>query len=559
MSVSAGSLKYPYPLYSDKHLPCPPSAFLEGVGGSASTISSEVHDLDIVMSSQRVEKDGEIVYCGEIVKKRLSSPGLMRAKKSGELAVFTSTMRTAPASSPIFTVPFPLATGGAGAGDGLFSCEDDVCGGAGAIPQAPGAHLLSDDVSMVATNFLFSPEHEKFFKEMKSTDIRSQSFFQTLHAALSSKGIGCMSSADLWQELNLVYQTAEYLLSQFGDITSSLYVHKANPQLPRSFILWTVEDRAYVTILLNRHKIPQEGGDIKGDERFPAVCREKKFSFGLYFRLFQNVSVKRVLVASRIPKKPKEVGEESFMSEYDIYKTLPPSQYLARIYIGVNKSVPGKEGYQKHIYVMPFYEQSDVFNLIEKMCGKEEGKEDHTPLISLMFKQIAEVLALLHDHGIVHRDVKPENIFKKFKEINPTKPSRKTPQRFLLADYEFTRKEPIKRSFVGTPQYLSPAFFQDAKPVDYKAADVWALGVTVLSAYSDKDPFIDSSKKRISLKEITQLRVDAIIAYCFASNYHAAKLDPRIKKLVRDMLLINDKERITMRQVSTYINSYLPD
>ena len=101
---------------------------------------------------------------------------------------------------------------------------------------------------------------------------------------------------------------------------------------------------------------------------------------------------------------------------------------------------------------------ADVLRTCRRMSPQEASK---------MARELGEALAFLHDQGVVHRDVKPENLF--FAK-----------DRWKLGDLGLVR--PAEASVMtasgtkGTPSYMSPeAFLGKVGP----GVDVWALGVMV--------------------------------------------------------------------------------
>ncbi|MGM1061834.1 protein kinase domain-containing protein [Saccharothrix sp. Mg75] len=95
--------------------------------------------------------------------------------------------------------------------------------------------------------------------------------------------------------------------------------------------------------------------------------------------------------------------------------------------------------------------------------------------------QVAGVLAHVHDHGVVHRDVKPSNIL-----LDPAG------RRAYLADFGLALQAQVTRVtrsgvLVGTAGYLAPEQVRgaDVSP----AADVYALGLVLLECLTGRSEY----------------------------------------------------------------------
>lgn len=87
-----------------------------------------------------------------------------------------------------------------------------------------------------------------------------------------------------------------------------------------------------------------------------------------------------------------------------------------------------------------------------------------------VLRDIAEALAFAHAHGVVHRDVKPENVF-----LDATS------GRALLSDFgiahstEFDSRLTMDGAAIGTPAYMAPEQI-DGAPANARS-DLYSLGL----------------------------------------------------------------------------------
>ena len=94
--------------------------------------------------------------------------------------------------------------------------------------------------------------------------------------------------------------------------------------------------------------------------------------------------------------------------------------------------------------------------------------------------QIAEGLHEAHEHGVVHRDIKPQNILL-------TAKGQVKILDFGLASLTGRSKLTKTGTTLGTPAYMAPEQLE-GKNVD-RRADVWALGCVLYEMLTQKTPF----------------------------------------------------------------------
>jgi serine/threonine-protein kinase len=107
--------------------------------------------------------------------------------------------------------------------------------------------------------------------------------------------------------------------------------------------------------------------------------------------------------------------------------------------------------------------------------------------LRLLVSQVTAVLTDAHELGIVHRDIKPQNVFL----------IKSSYQLFAkVLDFGAAKPPPTLTStavtgtgdVVGTPVYMSPELIESAKEADGQV-DLWALAVTTYEAITGSVPF----------------------------------------------------------------------
>jgi len=112
--------------------------------------------------------------------------------------------------------------------------------------------------------------------------------------------------------------------------------------------------------------------------------------------------------------------------------------------------------------------------------------------------EISDALAFAHREGVVHRDVKPENILLDRKS-----------GRALLADFGVARVESAETSVtmtgmaVGTPTYMSPEQALGTRDIDGRS-DLYSLGVVGYRMLAGRLPFTGESGRALMTQHATQ-------------------------------------------------------
>lgn len=119
-------------------------------------------------------------------------------------------------------------------------------------------------------------------------------------------------------------------------------------------------------------------------------------------------------------------------------------------------------------------------------------------------EQIGKGLEHAHKHGLVHRDVKPDNVMLA---------GDGTPKLCDLGLAKFTGRHADTHSthaegwIVGTPLYISPEQARGDEHVDIRA-DIYSLGATLYHMLTGKPPFVEANAAVVLTKHITELIED---------------------------------------------------
>jgi hypothetical protein len=176
---------------------------------------------------------------------------------------------------------------------------------------------------------------------------------------------------------------------------------------------------------------------------------------------------------------------ERFMREAQAAARLR-SEYVARV-IDVGRfenNVP--------YMIMEFLDGHDLGALLD-----ERGTLP-VPWAAEMVMQTAEALAEAHSIGIVHRDVKPTNLFVTWRPDGSAL--------VKVLDFGIARaplgndlKLTQTQSLLGTPAYMSPEQMRSARLVDARS-DIWSLGTVMYELIEGRRPFEAESFSEMCVK-----------------------------------------------------------
>jgi serine/threonine-protein kinase len=165
----------------------------------------------------------------------------------------------------------------------------------------------------------------------------------------------------------------------------------------------------------------------------------------------------------------------------------------------------------RHPSIVPFLEAGEVAGRVFCVAPFVDGESLRTrlkrerqlplPEALAITRQVAGALGFAHEHGFLHKDVKPENIFV-------------TGTGALLTDLGLSRA--ITRSIdemktgtgltLGTPEYMSPEHARGGVEIDARA-DLYSLGCVFYEMLAGEPPFTGTAPNKIWMQTLTDTPV----------------------------------------------------
>ncbi len=184
------------------------------------------------------------------------------------------------------------------------------------------------------------------------------------------------------------------------------------------------------------------------------------------------------------PEVCSQVGADRFLREVRITANLQHPNILPLLDSGTMDGIV--------FSVMPFVEGESLRDRLIKI-GRLPVEE-----ALLYAREMAEALDYAHRRGIVHRDVKPENILLGDGQA-------------VLTDFGIARAQKLGADVtltgagvpVGTPAYMSPEQVRSRDPADGRS-DVYSLGCTLYEMLAGRPPFEGASVHEVLSMHVEQ-------------------------------------------------------
>ncbi len=204
---------------------------------------------------------------------------------------------------------------------------------------------------------------------------------------------------------------------------------------------------------------------------------------------------------------------ERFRREARTMAKLSHPNIMPVFFVGREKEIP--------FFVMPRLSGGSIGELIRR-----HGRIETTQVLQVA-KDIASALDYAHGAGLVHRDVKAENILLD-----------ETSGRAVLTDFGIAKAvvpdgaatKTVQGVFLGTPQYAAPEQISGEGKVDARA-DIYSFAIVIYEMISGRVPFDGPNASRVAAQHLfssvpplsryaphVPRKVDEVIARALARN-----------------------------------------
>ena len=234
--------------------------------------------------------------------------------------------------------------------------------------------------------------------------------------------------------------------------------------------------------------------------------------------IFQNLNTNKITAAKIIAKSSlgKSREKQKLINEIKIHKALH------------HNNIVNFEHY--------FEDNDNVFLLLELCSNKSlnellKRRKVLTELeVQVYVLQIIKALKYLHNHRIIHRDLKLSNLFlSENMEL-------KVGDFGLATKLDFEGEK--KRTVCGTPNYIAPEILDGKFGYSFEV-DIWSLGVIIYTLIIGKPPFetdnVKETYKKIKLNK-----------YSFPIN---SVISDYAKNLITDILVTDPSKRPTLDDI----------
>ncbi|KAM6564739.1 hypothetical protein CsatB_024737 [Cannabis sativa] len=267
------------------------------------------------------------------------------------------------------------------------------------------------------------------------------------------------------------------------------------------------------------------GYDKNFDERYTIGKLLGHGQFGYTYVATDKANGDRVAV-KRIEKNKMvlPIAVEDVKREVKILQELTGHENVVQFY----------NAFEDDSYVYIVMELCEGGELLDRILAKKDSRYTEKDA-AVVVRQMLKVAAQCHLHGLVHRDMKPENfLFKSNREDSSLKATD-----FGLSD--FIKPEKKFQDIVGSAYYVAPEVLKRKSGPE---SDVWSIGVITYILLCGRRPFWDKTEDGI-FKEVLRNKPDF-------RRKPWPSISSSAKDFVKKLLIKDPRARLTAAQALSH-------
>lgn len=187
--------------------------------------------------------------------------------------------------------------------------------------------------------------------------------------------------------------------------------------------------------------------------------------------------------------------------------------------------------------------------------GSLHGQKLQEDTVCWILQDVLAGLAYLHGYGIIHTDIKPANILRKYAHGHGLDED----NQYLICDFilcgssseECVGKPPVthksQKTPPGTPAYMAPEVVRGVTPCE--KSDTWNVGCTALSLCTGTDPWAEEDNVFCIMFKIAQNTrppyVSNVMSVCMES-------------IVNKLLVFSKSDRCTPAYICAQLQKHRP-
>jgi serine/threonine-protein kinase 11 len=251
-----------------------------------------------------------------------------------------------------------------------------------------------------------------------------------------------------------------------------------------------------------------------------------KGSYGIVREGLDSVNLKRVAVKKIKQNQLRKIkgGEAALKNEINIMRHLKDANVLTLIEVFDDKIKDYK------YIVIEFCGAGSL----QQVVDSHPNKRLPLPDVWNFFRQIISGLSYIHSQGVIHRDMKPENLL-----ITPDGTLKISDFGSALKLDEFSGNDTIT-SVAGTPAFQCPQIASGCSEYSGTKFDIWSCGITLFYLVTGTYPFQADTLQRLYDKIVKE---EVVIP-----KY----VDESLAELLKGMLEKDEEKRFSIKQIKSH-------